>query len=125
MKSERYYIKIEDAFKHFGQKLPNHISCNPNLNNRNGAQYQIIRESTHDGTGIFTKELIGDVIRNLANKTSYAIGQNLQNVVKVEYEVSNISVACVYGNFDINGIKMQGQRERMRISVICKLTYKD
>lgn len=119
MKTNRRYITPMDAFKYFGLEMPEWITFNPNLTKRNGAQYDIIRQTTHDGTLIFEKELIGKTIENLAKKTSFFKGDDQEGVVDRKYEVGYISIATIFGDVELPIGKYPGEKQRARLPVKC------
>ena len=119
METNRRYITPMDAFKYFGLEMPEWITFNPKLSKRNGAQYDIIRQTTHDGTLIFEKELIGKTIENLANKSSYSKTDDQEGVVDRKYEVGYISIATIFGIVELPAGKYPGERQRTRMPVKC------
>lgn len=119
MKTNRRYITPMDAFKYFGLEMPEWITFNPNLTKRNGAQYDIIRQTTHDGTLIFEKELIGKTIENLYNKSSFCKLDDQEGVIDRKYEVGYISIATVFGIVDLPIGKYPGEKQRARLPVKC------
>jgi hypothetical protein len=119
MKTNRRYITPMDAFKYFGLEMPEWITFNPKLTKRNGAQYDIIRQTTHDGTLIFEKELIGKTIENLANKSSFYKIDNQEGVIDRKYEVGYISIATVFGIVELPIGKYPGEKQRARLPVKC------
>lgn len=122
METNRRYITPMKAFEIFGMEMPNWITYNPKLNKRNGAQYDIIRQTTHDGTLIFERELIGRVIENLANKSSYSKTDEQEGVIDISYEVGDISIATIFGIVELPVGKYPGERQRARLPVKCTVT---
>lgn len=123
MKINKNYITPMKAFEMFGMEMPKWITYNPKLSKQNDAQYDIVRQSTHDGTLIFERELIGRVIENLANKTSYSKKDEQEGVIDISYEVGNISIATVFGLVELPIGKYQGERQRARLPVKTILKY--
>jgi len=119
METNKRYITPMEAFKLFGIEMPEWITFNPNLTKRTGAQYDIIRQTTHDGTLIFEKELIGNTIENLANKSSFCKMDNQEGVVDRKYEVGYISIATIFGIVELPVGKYPGERQRARLPVKC------
>lgn len=119
MKTNRRYITPMDAFKYFGLEMPDWITFNPNLTKINGAQYDIIRQITHDGTFIFEKELIGRTIENLANKSSFCKLDDQEGAIDRKYEVGYISIATVFGVVELPIGKYPGEKQRARLPVKC------
>ena len=112
------------AFEILGMQMPDWITYNPKLNKRNGAQYDIIRQTTHDGTLIFEQELIGRVIENLYNKSSYSKTDKQEGVIDRSYEVGDISIATIYAIVELPAGKYPGERQRARLPVKCTLTQR-
>ena len=119
METNRRYITPMEAFKYFGLEMPEWITFNPKLTKRNGAQYDIIRQTTHDGTLFFEKELIGRTIENLANKSSFCKIDNQEGVIDRKYEVGYISIATVFGIVELPIGKCPGEKQRARLPVKC------
>jgi hypothetical protein len=124
MKTNRRYITPMKAFEILGMQMPDWITYNPKLNKRNGAQYDIIRQTTHDGTLIFEQELIGRVIENLYNKSSYSKTDKQEGVIDRSYEVGDISIATIYAIVELPAGKYPGERQRARLPVKCTLTQR-
>lgn len=112
---------ISDVCKMLGLHCPEHIKTNPKLSRVNNAQYDIIRSCAHDGTYLFTYELLYDAIKNLLFKTSYYTEDNMDDVKDVEYEIGLISIATVFQNVDLPCGNYPGEKQRVRIPVKCKL----
>jgi hypothetical protein len=125
MKSKRQYYTINEVCKMFGFKCPEHIKTNPDLTRLNGGQYDIVRGSKHDGTLIFTIELLERVIKPLINKESYFKEMEIEfELAKdVTYEVGLISVATIYGMVDLPIGRCHGQRQRARLPVKCTIIH--
>ena len=121
METLRQYYTIDEVCKMFGIKCPDHITTNPNLTRRNGGQYDIVRTMSHDGTLIFTKELLGKTIENLVNKESYFKELDIENAKDISYEVGIISLATVYGMVKLPAGEYPGARQRARIAVKCTI----
>jgi len=122
LKSSREYYNIEDVCKMFDMELPDHITVNPKLNRREEGQYDIVRQTTHDGTMLFTRELLGRTIENIINKAShYTANPPNKKVTDIKYEVGLISLATVYGNVELPAGNYPGEKQRARMSVKCTL----
>jgi len=102
MKFKKQLYTIEEVCSILDMDCPSHIKTNPKLSRVNDAQYDIVRQSAHDGTLLFTIELFGRAIKNLVNKLSYFKGDNMEDVIDVEYEVGLISLATVFGNLMVS-----------------------
>jgi hypothetical protein len=110
---------IEEVCTMFNIDCPKHIKTNPKLSRINDAQYDIVRQTSHDGTLLFTRELIGKAVENLINKNSYFKDDNIEGVTDVEYEIGLISLATVFGKVDLPIGKYPGEKQRVRIPVKC------
>lgn len=100
-----------------------HIKFNPNLSRVKDAQYDIIRQSTHDGTLAFTINMFGELLEPLINKCSHHTEQEIKGVTDVKYEVGYIRHSVVYGEVELRSGKYPGIKERVRVPVKCILTY--
>lgn len=121
MKTNRRYITPMKAFEILGLEMPKWITYNPIINRLNGADYDITRQTTHDGTLIFEHELIIRVIENLANKSSYSKKHDMHGVIDISYEVGDISIATIYGMVQLPAGKFRGERQRARLPVKCNV----
>lgn len=82
-------------------------------------QYVIRRGSTHDGTLVFTIELIHKALINLLNKSSYykPMGECPEGMKPV-YTIGKIRRYGIYGNVDLPiRPNVPGVRERIAIPV--------
>lgn len=117
-KLERFRINPIEWMKKWGMAT-NHIAYDPKL--RKG-DYSIIRTSTHDGTLLFSYELIQEAFLPLATKASYhkPREKEFMTAKDVRYTVGPLRVAIVYGMVKLpcsTTQKYAGQRERVRIPV--------
>ncbi len=124
MKFKKEYVNPESVCVNMmGIALPEHITINPNLTKKTGAQYEIIRGSSHDGTLLFTCQLLAKCMEPVVNKKSYWKGQNLEGVKDVKYEIGVISMATVFGRVKVPAGEINGERQRVRMAVKCTLIY--
>ena len=72
--------------------LPDFVIVNSLLTKQNGAQYEIIRKSAHDGTLLFTKELLFRVLEPILTRTSFYKLEEPTDMNKVRYEVGLITL---------------------------------
>jgi hypothetical protein len=100
-----------------------HITFDPKLK-ASECEYEIVRGSTHDGTMIFSYELLDNALINLAEKSSYykpRIAEFTEDTwQKVRYTVGPLKVAIAFGDVSLpcsKEHKYPGQRERVRIAV--------
>lgn len=121
METNKRYITPIEAFKWFGLEIPNHITFNPELTKATGAQYEIIRQTKHDGTLIFEKELIGCVVENLFNKQSFFKGDNMDGVKDIKYEIGLMTIETTSGIVDLPIGKYPGETQTASIPVRCEL----
>lgn len=101
------------------------ISYNPKLNKSN-SDYEIIRCETTDGTLLFQQGILEELSCLLLNRQSYykyrspiKLGQRFD----VQYEIGDLKISTVYGNFDINGNIIFGERVRYRLPVKYFVNY--
>jgi len=111
----------DEALKIFDLEMPDYIAFNPNLTKQTGAQYEIIRHIKHDGTAIFERELIGKIMENLFDKTSFFKGDNTEGVKDIKYEVGLITIETVFGIVDLPIGRYPGETQTASIPVKCEL----
>lgn len=108
----RQRLNPVDQLKMLG--LPcDHITYDPKL--RRG-EYDIIRGSTHDGTLIFTRELISKALINLADRSSYYKPKGWKEGMR--YRVGPVRIATVFGTVNLPCGRFPGERQRVTIPVI-------
>lgn len=56
------------------------------------SDYQIIRTMTHDSTLAFTYMLLTDVLKNLVNKTSHCLNDDITGITDIEYTIGDIKL---------------------------------
>lgn len=104
-----------------------HIIFDP-ATKMNSSQYRIIRQHSHDGSLVFTRDLLVDVMLPLLIMTSCFKQEppdNGRKLIGVEYTVGYLYMATVFWDIDLPiGIK-HGQKERFSIPVNCKYIYDD
>lgn len=108
-----------------GSELPGHIKFDPSLK-MNHAQYKIIRQQSHDGTGVFTNQLLMDALLPLVNICSYykpSPPDPTRTVIAVKYTIGYLWLTTVFGQVDLSAGCYPGLLERVRIPVICEFVY--
>jgi uncharacterized alpha/beta hydrolase family protein len=123
MKTDREYINPIIFLKNLGFELPSHITINEKLSKRNVAQYEIIRQVSHDGTVVFTHNLLKDVLAPLWKKETYYKRDNIDNVIDIRYEIGLISLATIYGKVKLPCGNVNGEKQRARVPVKTILIY--
>jgi hypothetical protein len=94
-----------------------HIAFDPNLKH----QYRIIRQQSHDGTQIFTCQMMEDALMNLFRRNSYYAPMGLPaEDVDIFYTVGPIRLVTVHGKVNLPAGRYPGQRERITIPVRCE-----
>ena len=102
-----------------------HISFNPALKHSEHDFFRI-RGSSHDGTFIFTYEILEMLLSDLANMQSFSLKNppaDDKKLIGIKYELGWIKLATVFGTVDLPCGRVPGQRERARVSVKCEYVY--
>ncbi len=88
--------------------------------------YDIVRGSKHDGTGLFTWQMYRKTLEPILNRVSYGKNEapDLEYIANIFYTIGPMRVSTVYGTIEINGLKMFGERQRVRMSVKCEYELK-
>jgi hypothetical protein len=111
------YLNPVDVLKSLDRTLPEHTTVNPLLSKLNGAQYEIIRSSTHDGTLIFEKELLLAVLFPVIYKLSFWIHEKIAE----KYEIGLIRLETTYYDIvDLPCGKFPGEKQLATMPVKCK-----
>lgn len=114
-KFERHRINPIEWMRNRGWPV-DHITYDPKM--RRG-DYSINRQSAHDGTLLFTEELIHKALVHLAMKASYHKPREAEFTAakSVQYVVGPLRLATVFGAVDLPAGRYPGQRERVRVPV--------
>lgn len=91
-------------------------------------EYRIIRGTRHDGTMLFTEELIGNALMPLVNRESYyrrTKPADWSTVRDIRYVVGLARLATAYGTVDLPVGRYPGQRERITIPVRCEYVWRE
>lgn len=98
--------------------LPEWITYDPSL----VPQYHIRRGSAHDGTALFSVELIAKAFAPLLRRESYfkPMGDFDPSRELPRYTIGPLRVAAVFGTVDIPAGRFPGQRERVSLPVRCE-----
>lgn len=103
-----------------------HIEYDPSLIK---GEYEIIRQSGGDGTMLFTIQMLQEALLPILRMESLfkpKIPENLEKVKAIHYKIGPIKHAQVFGMIYLRCSKTQkypGQRERVRIPVICEVVF--
>lgn len=97
--------------------LPPHITFDPKVDH----QYRIIRSHSHDGTTMFTRDLLSGCMRRLFNRTTHfkPMGPPPENHLPY-YTIGNIRHAMVFGKVNLPAGRYPGCRESFVIPVRCE-----
>jgi|GEM_PF-5842788 len=80
-------------------------------------QYRIIRQQAHDGTLMFTQQLLTEALRPLLLRTSFYKPEPPAPGYVPRYTVGEIKLATVLGRVDLRHGARPGQKERITIPV--------
>ncbi len=88
--------------------------------------YNIVRQMEHDGTGIFTRQLYGEVLFPILNRVSYGKNEvkDPESIKSIRYTIGPMRIATVFGRIEINGLSMFGEKQRIRMAVKCEYEFK-
>lgn len=116
-------INPTDLIKKLGfESVPYWIKYDPDLWK---GDYDIVRGSKHDGTGLFTWQLYRETLAPILNRNSISRKGPPEEIVKsIFYTIGPMRVSTVYGQIEISGHKMFGERQRARMSVKCEYEFK-
>lgn len=80
-------------------------------------QYRIIRQQSHDGTQMFTSQMLAQAMEPLLCGTSYYKPEPPEAGMVPRYTVGKIKLAIAYGRVKLPAGEYPGQRERITIPV--------
>lgn len=116
----RERLSLKDAYAILGiSNTTAEVDMLPWITQEKGVQhqYRIIRESKHDGTLVFSSDLLLDAMQNLIEGTSFFKQEPPPEGKLPRYTIGTIRRAVVYGMVDLPCGKVRGQRERITIPV--------
>lgn len=118
LQTSRDRLDLDEAMRFIGAKWSGepHIFFDPNLK----PQYRIRRASSHDGTLIFSAELMQKALMPLLNLSSYyrPMGEPPQGM-QPRYTIGRIKRFSVYGRVNLPIGVYPGERECVVIPVRC------
>jgi hypothetical protein len=120
--------QIDRLFKvdgYEGKLALSHIKYNADLDD--DYDYQIIRQSSHDSTLLFTMQVIGEALKPLVRMESYyakdLTDEEIKQVQSIEYTVGNIKLESEYGKVKTRVGEIPGVTDTVSIPVRCKYTF--
>lgn len=102
-----------------------HVVYDPQLR-KGDCQYCIIRQCSHDGTDLFTRDLILQTLNPVVMKTSFYKSNPpdpKKELIDVKYTVGPLWLATVYGKVNLPAGAYPGQKERTRMPVKVEYIY--
>lgn len=99
-----------------------HIEYDPEMKSSD-KEYCLIEQCGHDGTLIFTYEMLQKCLIPLLNKTTHYLPttpKDWSKVKNIKYKIGKIKHAIVFGKVKLGAGRYPGQRERVRIPVVCE-----
>lgn len=115
-----------EVMKGFGWPT-SHIKFDKNLKRWDGsASYDIVRGSCHDGTLIFTQELLQRALIDIANQRACCLKDDIdsENLGGINYILGDMYLATVFGMVDLPAGRYPGERQRVRMPVKCEYVYR-
>jgi hypothetical protein len=99
-----------------------HVTFDPTLKH---GTYFVRRGTAHDGTLIFSDELIRRALVEIAKRQGYWKGEepDWSKLRGIRYRVGWMKVAIVYGMVDLPIGRYPGQRESIRMWVVPEYVY--
>ena len=116
-----------ELIKEFWPDAPvNHITYDPEMLE---GEYNVIRQTTSDGTLAFTLEMLQRGLIEIVNMQSLCIPtkpKDWSKVKAIKYTLGKMRHATVFGNVNLpcsSTRKYPGQRERIRMPVKCEYIF--
>ena len=121
--SRQYENPIEHIYNLWGNINIDHITYDPKLYK---SKYYIIKQHAHDGTFLFTRDLIQAILHPIISKRSYYKTDKIDNIKNIKYTIGSLKVIKCYGNIWLP-ISLEhtypGLKERMILPVTSFITY--
>ena len=121
--SKEYHNPIKLIHGYWPHASTDHINYDPDMHQ---GEYNVIRETGHDGTLLFTIAMLQKALVEIVNGWSFykpTKPKNWSEVKYIKYTVGPIRHAIVFGKLQLSGKKMPGMKERIRMPVNCKYIY--
>lgn len=128
MKYEKLYHSPIDLIKSYWPEAnTEHIEFDPEMGRRDG-EYCWIEQCGHDGTLMFTIEMLQKALLPIVNKTTSfkKTEPDWSKVRDIRYRVGPICHAIAYGHLKLRCSetrKYPGQRERVRYPIVCEYVF--
>jgi hypothetical protein len=90
-------------------------------------EYNLIRSSTHDGTMMFTHQLMCEAVECLVNRTTCYVKTQPKypsTIKDMKYIIGDIELKTEYGIKDLNCGRYPGVTDTITIPVRCEYTFK-
>lgn len=103
--------------------MPENIEYVENLE----PEYRIARRQSHDGTMIFTHDLIGEIANLLLKRESYykLTEPDWSKVTDIKYKVGPMEIQSKFGQVNLPCGKYSGVTEDMILPVRCEYIYQE
>jgi hypothetical protein len=112
-----------DGFE--GKYRLGHIKYDKSLNK--DFDYQIIIELSHDGTVLFTYQVVREALKPLVNRTIYCkkdVSEDIVDSIKdIEYTIGDIKIEKTYGMINSKAGSIRGVTDKVSIPVRCKYEF--
>ena len=119
----RDYINPLDLINSYWSDVDiSHIEYDSDLKVKD-SDYCRIEQGGHDGTLLFTIELLQKSLLPLLNKSTYHISVDMDKVKDIKYKIGKIRLSTVFGMVNLRCGRYPGQVERVRIPVVCEYIY--
>lgn len=101
-----------------------HIEYIPEMK-RSDREYWIIRGGGHDGTQMFTWQMLQSVVMPILRQESVLKSKIIEdpNWIGMRYKIGPILLSTCYGMVDLKCGRYPGQTERARMAVICEKVF--
>lgn len=101
-----------------------HIEYIPEMK-RSDREYWIIRGGGHDGTQMFTWQMLQDVVMPILRQESVLKAKIIEDPkwIGMRYKIGPILLSTCYGMVDLKCGRYPGQTERARMAVICEKVF--
>jgi hypothetical protein len=121
---ESVSIQKYSPFELCDNELPKHIVFDQLVEK----QYEVIRKSTHDGTLIFTKQVLDEALGALIHKKTYHIPSapaDKSTVKDLNYVIGEVELKSEFGMVDLPVGRIFGQTDTVTIPVKCIYILKE
>ncbi len=120
-----YHDPMELIKQYWPEADVSHIEYDPEMKAAD-REYWRIEGCGHDGTMMFTIEMLQKCLLPIVNMTTHFVPTEPSDASKlkaINYKIGKIRHVTVFGMVELRAGRYPGQKERVRLPVVCEYVY--